>query len=290
MKLRRIWVSIIKKCKFIPQKTYVKYYHEYYSGDKLDYKNLKDFNEKIQWYKVFYHKEILTQLVDKFLVKDYVKRKVGSHILNKTIKVYYKSSDVNFKELPDSFVIKGVHGCGFNLIVPNKKELNKIKARLLLKKWMIKNQYYRGGLEWAYKNVQPKLIAEPFLSDNGKTPTDYKFYCFNGKPVYVRIDSFIDHKKTRCFYDMNWIKQEFTKGASLLTPYEISKPENFNEMKDIAVKLSDEFPFVRVDLYSIKGKTIFGEMTFYPRDGRSWFFPEKYNKIIGDLFIIPENI
>ncbi|MGY5352562.1 ATP-grasp fold amidoligase family protein [Wenyingzhuangia sp. IMCC45533] len=290
MKFRRFWVTIVKKCKFLHQKTYVRYYHEYYSGKQLDYDDLKDFNEKIQWYKVFYHLEILTLLVDKYSVKDYVREKVGEHILNETIKVYEKSSLVDFKELPNQFVIKGVHGCGFNLIVSDKSKLNKLRARFLLKKWMMKNQYYRGGLEWAYKNVKPRLMAEPFLSENGKSPTDYKFYCFNGVPTYVRIDSYSESTKTRCFYDMNWIKQEFTKGASPLTTYEIEKPINFNEMIEIAAKLSEGFPFVRVDLYAIEGKTIFGEMTFYPRDGRSWFYPYKYNKIIGDLLVIPKKV
>jgi len=56
----------------------------------------------------------------------------------------------------------------------------------------------------------------------------------------------------------------------------------------VVKKLAEGFPFVRVDLYNLDEKIIFGEMTFYPADGRLEFMPEEYNKIIGDYFTIPK--
>ena len=52
--------------------------------------------------------------------------------------------------------------------------------------------------------------------------------------------------------------------------------------------LADNLPFVRVDFYSIEGECIFGEMTFYPSDGRKDLIPDEYNKIIGDLIKLPK--
>ncbi|MBQ4916299.1 glycosyltransferase [Maribacter sp. MMG018] len=275
--------------KFLPQELYVKIYYEYYSGNKLDYDNPKDFNEKISWYKVFFRPKILNQLVDKYHVKSYVEKKVGNHILNDTIGVYDSVSKIDFDSLPNQFVIKGVHGFHFNLIVKDKSKLNLLKSKYLLKKWMNKNQYYRGGMEWAYKDVKPLLLVEKYLEEMGQDIiNDYKFFCFDGVPKFVQIDLERGINNYRCYYDMDWNKQEFYTEQNPFYTGEVQKPSNFGEMKEVAIKLAEKFPFVRVDLYSIEGKTVFGEMTFYPTDARKRFLPEEYNKIIGDYFVLPK--
>ncbi|WP_405409972.1 ATP-grasp fold amidoligase family protein [Maribacter sp. Asnod1-A12] len=287
--VKKIIYGVLKKMKFLPQELYVKIYYEYYSGNKLDYNDLKDFNEKISWYKVFYRPKILNQLVDKYNVKAYVESKVGKHILNETIGTYDKVSKIDFDALPNKYVIKGVHGFHFNLIVNDKTKLNLLKSKYLLRKWMRKNQYYRGGMEWAYKDVKPLLLVEKYLEEMGKDIiNDYKFFCFNGVPKFVQIDLDRGTNNYRCFYDMNWKKLDFCTEISTFYQEEVEKPSNFDEMKEVAIKLADKLPFVRVDLYSINGKTIFGEMTFYPSDARRRFVPAEYNKIIGDYFILPK--
>lgn len=274
--------------KFLPPETYIPIYYEYYLGKKLDLKNPVEFNQKIQWLKTYYHPDILTKLVDKYSVRDYVKEKVGEQYLNELIAVYDKASQVNFDELPDQFVIKGVHGFHFNLIVKDKSKLNRKKALFLMNKWMNKNQYYRGGFEWAYKNVPPRLIAEKFLKEMDKDVIlDYKFFCFNGEPKFVQVDVERGINDQRAFYDLGWNKLEFYNKENKVYPGEIELPENFENMLYVAKTLADKFPFVRVDLYSINNKTIFGEMTFYPSDGRKDFHPLKYNKILGDYIKLP---
>lgn len=287
--LKKIGYGLLKKLKFLPPGFYVKIYYEYYTGKKLNLENPVEFNEKIQWLKVFYHPPILTQLVDKYSVREYVKEKIGEKYLNELIAVYDKASEVDFDELPEKFVIKGVHGFHFNLIVKDKSELNRNKAKFLLHKWMRKNQYYRGGLEWAYKNVQPRLIAEKYLEEMDRgSITDYKFFCFNGKVEFMQVD--LDRDKDHCkdFYDLDWKKLPFTKGKKPSCQEKMERPENLPEMKKLAEKLAGNFPFVRVDFYNISGKVFFGEMTFYPSDGRAEFYPEKYNKIIGGYMDLPE--
>ncbi|MFD2433214.1 ATP-grasp fold amidoligase family protein [Mesonia maritima] len=289
MRLKKILYGIVKKMKFLPPEIYMKYYYEYYTGRKLDLENPTEFNEKIQWLKVYYHPPILTLLVDKYNVRNYVDEKIGSDYLNELLAVYDNASEVNFDTLPEKFVIKGVHGFHFNLIVKNQKDLNRKKAKWLLHKWMRKNQYYRGGLEWAYKNVPPKLIAEKYLEEMGKEViNDYKFFCFNGEPKFVQIDIERGINDQRAFYDLDWNKQEFYNKENTVYEGEIQQPENFAKMITVARKLADKFPFVRVDLYNINGKILFGEMTFYPSDGRKLFYPEKYDKILGDYIELPK--
>lgn len=275
---------------FLPSKIYAHFLYEYFTGKKLNLQEPKEFNEKIQWYKVFYRPKILNQLVDKYEVRSYVKEKIGAKYLNELYGVYRKSKEVNFDKLPNRFVVKGVHASSYNLIVKDKSKLDTKKARKLFKKWLRNNQYYRTGQEWAYKDVVPKLIAEKFIEQEGTSSLiDYKFYCFNGRAKFVEVHLNRAQKHKRAFYDLKFEKLPF-RNVSLEKSIteKIKKPDNFEEMIPLAEKLAATFPFVRVDFYSVKNQIIFGEMTFYPSDGRKDFYPEEYNTIVGNYFQIPE--
>ena len=287
--IKKIVYGLLKKMKFLPAEFYMKIYYEYYLGKKLDLANPKDFNQKIQWLKVFYRVPILHQLVDKYSVRQYVKEKVGEKYLNELIAVYNYPKEINYQELPNRFVLKATHGYHFNILVKNKSELNKTKARLKMEKWLRKNQYTRGGLEWAYKDIKPKFIVEKYLVQVGKEDiNDYKFFCFNGEPKLLHVDIDRGTKHLRAYYDMDWKKLPIRHDIIGFIEGETEKPENFEEMKEVATKLAGTFPFVRVDLYNLDGRIIFGEMTFYPADGRLEFLPEKYNKILGDYLVLPK--
>jgi len=287
--IRKIILGILKKFKFLSPKLYVKIYYQYYTGKKLNLNEPVEFNEKIQWIKVFYKPYILTKLVDKYAVRAFVEHTIGKQYLSNLIQVTTNPTEIDFNALPARFVVKSTHACNFNLIVTDKKKINKFKTNLLFRKWLSRNQYYRGGLEWAYKNVTPKLIVEEFMEEEGKSVLDdYKFYCFNGKPHMVQIDIGRNNEHKRVFMDMDWTKLEITKGALPIFEGFPKKPENFSTMIVLAKKLAGSFPFVRVDLYNINGNVIFGEMTFYPGDGRQEFHPNEYNRIFGEMITLPK--
>lgn len=288
--MRRFCLRMLRKIRFLPQKIYVHFLYEYYTGKKLNLDNPKEFNEKIQWCKVFYHPKILNQLVDKYAVRDYVKDKIGALYLNQLYGVYDNPKEIPFDKLPKQFVIKATHASSYNLIVDDKDKLNRAKTIRLLKKWLNKNQYYRTGQEWAYKDVKPRLIIEKFLKEDDQISLiDYKFYCFSGitKFLEVHLDRAQSHK--RGFYDLEFNPLPF-RYVSLEKSIssKLEKPSDFEEMIKLSEILADSFPFVRVDFYSIKGKTIFGEMTFYPSDGRKDLIPDEYNTIIGDYIKLPK--
>ncbi|WP_299112932.1 ATP-grasp fold amidoligase family protein [uncultured Winogradskyella sp.] len=289
-KIRRFFLRHLRKMRFLPPKFYAKIHYEYFSGKKLDLDNPEDFNAKIEWYKVFFRPKILTTLVDKHKVRSYVKDKIGEQYLNEIYAVYDNPEDIDFENLPNKFIIKANHTNGHNFIVKNKEDLNKEKVIKLFKKWLGKNQYYRRGQEWAYKDVDPKIIIEKFLKEDDKnTLVDYKFYCFNGNPKFidVHLDREEDHKQG-CF-DLEFNLLPFGKSKSYKSiSSELEKPSNLKEMVNLSKTLAEKLPFVRVDFYSVNGKTIFGEMTFYPSDARKKFYPEAYNKIIGDYFKLPK--
>lgn len=286
--MRKIWIGLLKKLKFLPPPLYMKAYYEYYTGKPLDLDHPRTFNEKIQWLKVYYHPPILTQLVDKYAVRSYVEERAGGQYLNTLLGVYDGPSEVDFDKLPDKFVLKATHGYHFNLLVRDKSSLNQTRAKLKMYKWMSKNQYWRGGLEWAYKNVPPRIIAEAFLEELGKEDVvDYKFFCFDGEPRFLHVDVDRGTVHKRAYYDLEWNKLEVHHDSIELLEDPHECPDNFDEMILVCRKLSAGFPFVRVDLYSLQDRIVFGELTFYPADGRLEFKPDRFNLVFGDYLKLP---
>jgi hypothetical protein len=288
--IRVIYLRLLRKIKVLPPKIFIPILYEHYTGKKLNLENPREFNEKIQWYKLFYHPKILNQLVDKYAVRSYIEEKIGKEFLNDIYGVYHSPDEIKFEDLPDDFIIKATHASSFNLIVRDKKKIDNKRHRKLFKKWLKTNQYYRTGQEWAYKDVKPRLIIEKLLNeDSSSSLIDYKFYCFNGEAKFLEVHLDRDENHKRGFYDLNFKRLPF-RYVSLEKSIskDIFKPLNFEEMIKLSEVLAGKFPFVRVDFYSIKGKSIFGEMTFYPSDGRKDFIPDEYNLIIGDYVDLPK--
>jgi hypothetical protein len=287
-KSKNPWLKIAKNFKFLPPATFVKIAYEAKMGTPLDLKNPLTFNEKIQWYKVYYKNPVLNTVTNKYLVRDFVKEKIGEEYLNELLGVFNHPDEIDFDALPNQFALKVAHGSGYNIIVPDKSKLDVSAAKKKLRKWQ-KTNFYKKHMEWAYKDSKPYIIAEKFLEESGQQViNDYKFFCFDGEIKFIQVDLERKIHDYRCFYDTDWNKQEFCNIENPIYPGDVPRPENLDEMIQIARKLSEGLPFVRVDLYSIKGKTYFGEMTFYPANGTKLLAPAKWNRIVGDYFKLPK--
>jgi hypothetical protein len=280
---------ILKKSRILPQKWFVRLHYRYQTGKTLNLDDPREFSEKIQWLKIYYKPPILTRLVDKYEVRSYVSERVGEKYLNEVYGVYERPGDIDFSGLPRRFVLKATHGYDMNLVVRDKGKLDVARTQETTKKWLAINHYYRAGMEWAYKDVRPRLIAERFMEEKGREDiSDYKFFCFDGVPRFLQLDLDRGHDHSVRYYDMQWERLPFVLRGSPRAEGDIAGPENFGEMVDVVRKLSAGFPFVRVDLYNLDGKIIFGEMTFYPGDGRAQLEPERYNTILGDYIKLPQ--
>ncbi len=260
----------------------------FYAGYDLNLNNPQTFNEKTQWYKLYYCHPLMKVCADKVLVRDYVKEKIGEKYLVDIIGVYDDVEKIDWDKLPDQFVLKVNHGSGQNLICKDKKQFDIAQAKAKLAEWMDpKNNHAYNYLEYAYKNIEPKIVAEKYIKQMDGNLLDYKFFCFDGKAQYVQIDLDRYTHHTRCFYDMDFKKQEFTTCYPFYTG-EVEKPEAFDEMRKIAETLAHGFPFVRVDLYNLDGKVKFGEMTFYHGNGTEHFEPQEWDLKLGKLFKLPK--
>ena len=243
------------------------------------------FNEKIQWLKLYDRNPLYPVLADKYAVREYVRDCVGEKYLNDLLGVYTSAEDIPFASLPDEFVLKVTNGSGWNIICPDKQALSWNSSKDKLNKWL-RSDYYRLGREWAYKNIEPKIICEKFLRDErGKIPKDFKFFCFNGVPRLIQVDSERFEHHTRAFYDPQWNKLPF----ELLYPShqeDMQKPGRLEEMLSVAASISKEIPFCRVDLYSLP-RIVFGEITFYPGNGVETFKPEGFDAHWGEHIELP---
>lgn len=285
IKSQQIRFSILRTLKFIPDTIMLKIQYWIKLRRKLNLKNPQRYTEKIQWYKLFYRNPIMIKCVDKYYVREYVKSKGLEEILNEIYFVVDSPEKIDFKKLPEKFALKVTNGSETNIFCKEKSKLDiEITKRKLYEFLNMVNA--SAGREWAYEGSSKLIIAEKLLEDDSTEDgsiSDYKFLCFNGKPYYIiyDCDRFVGHKRN--IYDLNWNNLKIGSDCPQ-TNREIQKPKNLETMIKIAKKLSEDFPAVRVDLYNIKGKIIFGELTFYPWSGYVQFSPDSFDLEVGKLF------
>lgn len=258
-------------------------------GCSPNLENPQTYNEKLQWLKLYWHHPILPTLVDKFAVKEYVSKQIGEQYIIPTLGVWDSVSDIDWDSLPNQFVLKCTHDSGGLVICKAKTKLDKKAAIRKLKKSLSQNYYYYG-FEWPYKNVKPRIIAEKYMYDSQLNYLpDYKFFCFDGevKALFVATERYVKDVEVKFdFYDPDFNHLPFTKlhpNSSSI----INKPQTFEEMKELASKLSIGFPHVRVDFYEIDGQVYFGEMTFFHDAGWTKFEPQEWDYTFGSWIKLP---
>ena len=258
-------------------------------GYELDLKNPQTFNEKLQWLKLHDQKPEYTKMVDKYEVKKYVASIIGEEYIISTLGVWDRFDDIDFSKLPDQFVLKCTHDSGGIIICKDKSKLDIQTAKKKINN-SLKRNYYYVGREWPYKDVKPRIISEPYLTNVLETELkDYKFMVFNGevKCSFVVSNRFQPDGIKVTFFDMDWEKMPFERHYPR-SQEPLDKPQNYSKMISLAEALSKNIPFVRVDFYEVQGNIYFGEMTFYPGSGFEEFTPSEWDKTLGDWIRLPE--
>ncbi len=275
--------------RWLPDKFYLKLQFHRKMGYRLNLKNPKTFSEKLQWLKLYDRKPEYTVMVDKVKAKEYVASKLGEEYIIPTIGVWDDPEKIDFDSLPDLFVLKCNHNSGTGMYIckdKSKMDVEKIKAEL---RKGLKENYYIKNREWPYKNVPRRAFAEAYMEDEFGELRDYKFFCFDGevKALFIATDrSKGEHAVRFDFFDENYNHLPFTNGhpnASVLP----KKPIMFEEMKNLASKLSKGFPHVRIDFYEVGTQIYFGEMTFFHWSGMKPFVPEEWDYKFGSWIKLP---
>lgn len=286
--LKRVLAAILSHYLFwIPEKTYTKWRFNLLMGYKLNLDNPKSFNEKLNWLKLYNRNPLYPKLVDKSTVKDYVANKIGKNHVIPTFGVWDKFDDIDFSKLPNQFVLKSTNGGGGSgvIVCKDKDCFNKGWAKKQLELSMNNNGKATG--EWVYEYIKPRIIAEKFMgNDEDSELRDYKIFCFNGKPqlLFVTSDRFSKTEPLHFdWFDMDLNHLPFETVGYPPKPLVINEFPQWEKMKDVAKKLSEGFPHVRVDLYLIKGEVYFGELTFFHDAGLVPLSPIEWDYKIGDM-------
>lgn len=299
-------ISIIQKCiskpghiipkivlslgKYCPDKIYLQMLYYSVTDKKLDLRNPKTFNEKLQWLKLYDRKPEYQQMVDKAESKNYVSKIIGEKHIIPTLGIWDNFDEIDFNSLPNKFVLKTTHDSGGVVICRDKATFDMKNAKHKLTK-SLKNNFYWQFREWPYKNVKPRILAEELieLPDNADL-MDYKFFCFDGEPRFLKVDfgRFKEHHAN--YYDIDW--NLLTLGEEICPPnpeIRIIKPENLSEMLSIVRTLAKGHSFIRIDLYITPNNILFGELTFYPNAGIGRFTSQEWEEKVGDMIKLPND-
>ena len=254
----------------------------------MDLKNPRTLNEKINWLKLYNRKEIHTTIADKFKVREYIKDRIGEEYL---IPLFFQTKDPNDirpENLPDvAHIIKCNHDSSGGVVVKDKSNIDWKKTRKRFKR-LLKSNFYTSTREWQYKNIEPRIVVEKLLTtEDGNLPDDYKIHCFNGKVGFFGVD--VDrHLETRGrnLYDKNWNLLPCNWGRP--NGRSLPKPNNLEEMIALAEILAKDFAYLRVDFYSVKGKTYFGELTLHQSSGFRKFWQHECDERFGSMLDLSE--
>lgn len=287
--MRLFLLKVISKIYFLfPERLYLKIRYYLEMGKTLDLDNPKTMNEKLQWLKLYDRKPEYTQMVDKVLAKGYVASLIGEKYIIPTLGVWDHFKEIDFDKLPDQFVLKTNHSGGSTgvVICKDKKTLDKKAVGIKLEK-SLKEDLSRSLVEWPYRNIERKILAEKYLGDD---LIDYKFYCFNGDADVVMMCTERETGYPKFyFFDKDWKLRRLNKrGKEAPEGFSLPKPEGMDEMFTIASKLSKGLPYARIDLYNIEGKIYFGEITFFPSGGFDVNRLPESDLYFGEKIILPK--
>jgi len=267
-----------------PAELYLKFYYYLHLHEWPNLKHPRNFTEKLNWLKLHDRNPLYTKLADKCEVKKYVEEKIGSDKVIPLLGVWDRFDEIDFNQLPDQFVLKCTHDSGGFRICKDKTNFDQKEARRFFDKELRKN-FYWNKREWVYKDIKPRIIAEPYIDSLGKPESlEYKLTCMNGVCKVFTLCTGIAHSdfelRTNDHYDRDFNHlpwYAFYKNSKK----PVKLPPQANEMIEYAEKLSEGIPQVRVDFYVINDKVYFGEMTFYTWAGMIEFTPPEWNDIMG---------
>lgn len=279
-------LSRLRRAAFMrmPDEQYIRMLYRERFAAELNLINPQTYNEKLQWMKLNDHNPLYSTLVDKVAVRDYVRGKAGDKYLTTLYGVYDSFDDIDFHALPRRFVLKCAHDSGSFILCADKRKLNLRQARRRLTRALRAN-YYFASREWPYKNAVPRVLVEEYLGQpGGEGLRDYKFFCFAGRAEYIQVhfNRSVAHRTNVYDRDWNYVPERFSNFPPDPAA-QILKPAEFLEMLELAETLSAGLPHVRVDLYDVDGRVLFGEMTMYHAGGMAQFSSEAFARRLGDL-------
>lgn len=232
----------------------------------------RTFTEHVQHRKLYDCDLAMSAWADKVAVKAMVAEVLGTEWVIPTL---WHGTELPLQnEWPTPLFVKARHGCNqYAPVFDGRDDWQKIRRKA--QRWMAKD-YGIWLDEGIYRHIPRGLLIEPFVGEGINLPLDYKFYVFGGRVEYVQVHLDRAGRHRWMLFDRQW-----QRVSSPTHDVDVSPPVNLARMIEAAEKLGRPFDFVRVDLYEVQGKPLFGEMTFYPGSGLDRFDPVSLDVVIG---------
>lgn len=271
--------------KILPLKARISLFFKYKHSYPMNFSNPVTFSQKIQARKLKLNQDD-ANLADKYRVREFVEERIGSEFLIPLLGVYDCISLDILNNIPMNSVIKTNHGSGVNHIHFLTESSDRKAVVRQFEKSLREN--YSGSIlgESHYDLIERKIIIEEKLDFDGDSPPDFKFHVFKNKNnldwvLQVDFDRFTDHKRN--LYDSNLNKLDLEiiyKNGSFELPCE----NIIRRMADIAINLSCDYNYARVDLYLHNENIYFGEITLTPESGFGKFSSKDFDIYFGNLW------
>ena len=283
-----------------PKKAFEMKWNRFYR-EPFPWNNPRTLNEKITWLTVMTDTSEWTACTDKYEVRKHIESLGLKDILTECYGVWQRAADIPFDTLPDKFVLKCTHDCGSTVIVRDKSQIDRQQVVDFLQRHL-DVRYGYASCEPHYTAIQPRVMAESLIEmDNSEaftseTTVDHKIRCIDGKAQYdmVCYDRKLDSgsgggKTVYDLYDIHtWTPMHQYLADPDVDYRPVPRPENLEQMIQIAERISQGFTQVRVDLYNVKGRIYFGEMTFTAFSGMNNHFTPEFQRLIGARITLPQ--
>ena len=281
---KRLPIMLLKATsKYFSDETYIRLKYKLMFGKEINLNNPRTFNEKLNWLKLNYRNPMMTVMADKYWAKQWVAKKIGQQYVVPCYGHWETVEKIEFDKLPERCFLKSNQDSGGGMLIDKSKgiDMNAVRERFSSKAIQKKNWYW-SSREWGYKHIEPCILAEEYLDEGtGHELHDYKFWCFNGQPIYMYVTNKGKVVKEN-FYDMDFNPVNINHGFERTVP-EYQKPGNFEKMKELATAMSEGIPFVRIDFFNVNEHLYFGECTFYDWAGFKPFEEEEWDGKLGEL-------
>ena len=291
IKSRKIRGALMYWLSFLPDAAYVSLFYYAINGRFPNLKNPQRYTEKLQWIKLHDKHPEYRQLADKIEVREYVEKVLGPGYTFPLLGKWKCFEDIDFNTLPNEFVLKCNHDSGSVRIIKDKNALSESDLNELREFYnkRVKKDFFYAGREDCYKGIDPYIFAEQLMQASDDDPggiKDFKFFCFDGEPRIMLMVNGRQTVKHEDYFDMdfNWLHIQNGWTESEVCP---EKPVCFEQMKEMAAKLSKGMRTVRMDFYEIDGKPYFGEFTFFNGGGFEVFKPEEWELRMGSWVNLP---
>ena len=234
------------------------------TGHRPNWLRRPGFSEWITRSKLTNRHRVHTIWADKLAVRDWLEKRGYGHYLTKLLWRGFDLNEARMLDLPQKFVIKANHTSGSVIVVKDSSTFDWDTAIAESKKWLA-TDYSASSAEWQYRWIIPELFIEEYLEQPDGLLLDYKIHCFHGNPTMIQV---IDRAGTHCecCYDIYWNNLHWNLTYPLLATA-IREPDNLEEMFGICRSLAQSCLYVRIDLYEVANRVIFGEITLHPGGG-----------------------